>query len=131
MGIHLLCGVGYICLIAGGLPMPRFYETVSQDDTKVESGGEQQKKTKHSKLTLILSFFYFAFSCGLEGFFQSQTFTFGICGPHKMAPGKAATLTTVYFASFLAGRYTFVTFIFYLIQFFWSLVVDKTKTPHI
>jgi len=104
--IHLLCGLGYICLIAGGLPMPRFYETVSQDDTKVESGGEQHKKTKHSKLTLILSFFYFAFSCGLEGFFQSQTFTFGICGPHKMAPGKAATLTTVYFASFLAGRFS-------------------------
>ena len=68
--------------------MPRFYETVSQDETKLECGKANQQGTKHPKLTLLLAFFYFTFSCGLEGFFQSQTFTFGICGPHKMVPGK-------------------------------------------
>jgi len=112
--VHILTAVGYLCLILGGLPMPRFYENVSQDDCKLSLGSiigtKQQQKTKHSKITLLLAFFYFAFSCGLEGFFQSQTFTFGICGPHKMEPGKAAALTTVYFSSFLAGRFSGVLF---------------------
>eukprot|EP00092_Neocalanus_flemingeri_P035684 GFUD01038850.1.p1 GENE.GFUD01038850.1~~GFUD01038850.1.p1 ORF type:complete len:455 (-),score=72.17 GFUD01038850.1:48-1412(-) len=105
--VHLLTALGYLCLILGGLPMPRFYETVSQDDTGISMPWtKKEKKTKHPKITLFLAFFYFAFSCGLEGFFQSQTFTFGICGPHKMEPGKAAALTTVYFSSFLAGRFS-------------------------
>jgi len=104
--VHLMTAVGYCSLIAGGLPMPRFYETVSQEETKLECGRASKQGTKHSKLTLLLAFFYFSFSCGLEGFFQSQTFTFGICGPHQMVPGKAAALTTVYFACFLAGRFS-------------------------
>jgi hypothetical protein len=87
--VHLLTGVGYCAIIAGGVSMPRFYEAVTTDDTKLEANEEEQeKKAKHPKLTFLLSFFYFSFSCGLEGFFQSQTFTFGICGPHQMAPGK-------------------------------------------
>ena len=53
---------------------------------------------RHPKLILGLSFFYFAFSCGLEAFFQSQSFTFALCGPHIFPPSEAATLTTVYFS---------------------------------
>jgi len=105
--VHLLTGLGYCCIIAGGVSMPRFYEAVSTDDTKLDgTEGDQKKRTSHPRIIFLLSFFYFSFSCGLEGFFQSQTFTFGICGPHQMIPGKAAALTTVYFASFLAGRFS-------------------------
>ena len=53
---------------------------------------------RHPKLILGLSFFYFAFSCGLEAFFQSQSFTFALCGPHLFFPSEAATLTTIYFS---------------------------------
>merc|ERR1712029_1162148 len=66
----------------------------------------QFTKKKYSGAILVLAFFYFAFSCGIEGFFQSQTFTFGICGPHRLDPKKAAVLTTVYFACFLVGRFS-------------------------
>ena len=69
-------------------------------------------------MILALSFFYFTFSCGLEAFFQSQSFTFALCGPHLFPPSQAATLTTIYFSrwllsyfltqasSFLTGRFS-------------------------
>ena len=53
---------------------------------------------RHPKVILALSFFYFTFSCGLEAFFQSQSFTFALCGPHLFIPSQAATLTTIYFS---------------------------------
>ena len=49
-------------------------------------------------MILALSFLYFTFSCGLEAFFQSQSFTFALCGPHLFPPSQAATLTTIYFS---------------------------------
>jgi len=105
--VHLLTGVGYCCIIAGGVDMPRFYEAVDTEDTKEDTTEEEQKKkTNYPRIIFFLSFLYFSFSCGLEGFFQSQTFTFGICGPHQLVPGKAAALTTTYFATFLAGRFS-------------------------
>ena len=53
---------------------------------------------RHPKMILALSFFYFTFSCGLEAFFQSQSFTFALCGPHLFPPSQAAALTTIYFS---------------------------------
>jgi len=85
--------------------MPRYHHTESQN---VEESSLEEEKVikKNSKLLLFLGFTYFALSCGLEGFFQSQTYTFGICGPHKISPEKAASLTSVYFGTFLAGRFS-------------------------
>ena len=37
-------------------------------------------------LMFCLGFVYFASSTGLEGFFSSQIFTFGLCGPHYLPP---------------------------------------------
>jgi len=106
--VHVLTAFGYLGLILGGLSMPRFYECISQDESALSfpTVTKQHKETMHSKVIFLLAFLYFSCSCGLEGFFQSQTFTFGICGPHQMEPGKAASLTTTYFACFLAGRFS-------------------------
>ena len=100
-----------------GLPMPQFYDIVS---TSEEAPKNDQKGSnlrcysisftpfvynvclflsfRHPKVILALSFFYFTFSCGLEAFFQSQSFTFALCGPHLFIPSQAATLTTIYFS---------------------------------
>ena len=53
---------------------------------------------RHPTLVLVLAFLYFTFSCGLEGFLQSQTYTFALCGPHQLAPTHAAMLNTIYFS---------------------------------
>ena len=68
--------------------MPRFYKQVDQEEAGEATSPAQCTKKKYSRAILFLAFFYFAFSCGIEGFFQSQTFTFGICGPHKLNPKK-------------------------------------------
>ena len=54
--------------------------------------------SKNPNRILSLAFLYFAFTCGLEGFFQSQTYTFALCGPHHFSPQQAALLTTIYFS---------------------------------
>ena len=70
--------------------MPRFYESLAkyEEDVSTHEGNEIKERPKHQKSLLVLAFFYFAFTCGIEGFFQSQTFTFGICGPHRLEPEK-------------------------------------------
>lgn len=69
------------------IPMP-FYKAVSQEDPIVDDENSPIKKKgkRFPNLIYMFAFLYFAFSCGMEGFFQSQTFTFGICGPHKLNP---------------------------------------------
>ena len=52
----------------------------------------KENRTSTSTIMFILTFFYFACSTGLEGFFQSQIFTFGMCGPHQMLPKTVSTL---------------------------------------
>ena len=56
-------------------------ENVDLSDKKV-----RQNRSSVTTMMFILAFFYFACSTGLEGFFQSQIFTFGICGPHQLPP---------------------------------------------
>ena len=74
-------------LVLAGIPMPRFHKQVNEKDVG-KAVPKQCTKKKYSGAILFLAFFYFAFSCGIEGFFQSQTFTFGICGPHRLNPRK-------------------------------------------
>ena len=33
--------------------------------------------------------FFFSLSCGIESIFQSQSFTFALCGPHNLSPRQA------------------------------------------
>ena len=49
---------------------------------------EDKKSLSPTRVTLMfgLGFVYFAASTGLEGFFSSQIFTFGLCGPHALPP---------------------------------------------
>jgi len=107
--LNFLTALAFLLLIVVGIPMPRFYESIAKHEVDGDGTLEEGKtieRAKHQKTLLVFAFFYFAFTCGIEGFFQSQTFTFGICGPHRMEPEKAASLTTVYFASFLVGRFS-------------------------
>ena len=71
--------------------MPIFYKdnlTKKEDEvSKVESGHQ----VKYPNLILFLALFFFSLSCGIESIFQSQSFTFGLCGPHNLTPQQVAT----------------------------------------
>jgi hypothetical protein len=76
-------------LVLAGFPMPQYSETVSKDIKELKSNqNKESKKRKSNFLLLLLVLIWFFISGGMEGFFQSQTYTFGICGPHRMEPGK-------------------------------------------
>ena len=53
-----------------------------------KDNNEIKKSFSPARVALMFSlgFVYFASSTGLEGFFSSQIFTFGLCGPHSLPP---------------------------------------------
>ena len=55
-------------------------------DVSDKKGMEEKSSTVRTAIMFILAFFYFACSTALEGFFQSQIFTFGMCGPPQLHP---------------------------------------------
>ena len=113
--------------------MPLFYDDRPNpnidDKTKTE---EKSGKVKYPNVILVLALFFFSLSCGIESIFQSQSFTFALCGPHNLSPKQAcsflqmqlqswssllhvrinsphpqaASLTTTLCVSFLSGRFS-------------------------
>jgi hypothetical protein len=74
-------------------PLPEYKEKLAKLDEADEKLCRKTKKESSSVLKyphslLVLSFLFFVISSGTEGFFISQSYTFGICGPHKMIPTK-------------------------------------------
>ena len=68
--------------------MPVWGES-SQDKEKQDKCEKKEEKKSldtRTAVLFLLAFFFFASSTGMEGFFQSQIFTFGICGPHRLVP---------------------------------------------
>ena len=52
---------------------------------------------------LLGSIFYF-FNMGVDGFFQSQTYSFALCGPLELEPKAASYINFAYFGSYCLGR---------------------------
>ena len=53
---------------------------------------------------LFLVYLYYVLSCGLEGFFQSNTYTYALCGPLRLGPTEANLINMLYFGAFVIGR---------------------------
>ena len=68
------------------LVMPQFYENEKAEEAGRETG--KKKGVKYPNLILFFGLFFFILSCGIEAMFQSQTFTFGLCGPHHLSPSQ-------------------------------------------
>ena len=98
---HFLTATGLLVLGSYGKKLPQIFFEDSRDQ-------EFQAKTftnvKFWKTLLVMVYMYYFFSCGLEGFFQSMTYTYGLCGPLKMHSEEAAWLNSLYFGAFVFGR---------------------------
>ena len=82
--------------------MPRFYESEDgEDKNKTEV---VEKDIKYWKIFLVVVFFYYFISCGVERIYQPMAFTFGICGPLALSPGAAVTIDSCYNGGFMCGR---------------------------
>ena len=75
--------------------LPVYVEEEGKNDHKLGKMKEAAEKTnlRHPYVLLVLSFLFHFTSSGIEGFFISQSYTFGICGPHKMLPSQVKNQT--------------------------------------
>ena len=80
--------------------MPRFYDS----DDAVAGKDLPDKDIKYWKLFLVVVFFYYFISCGIERIYQPMAFTFGICGPLALAPRDAVVIDSCYNGGFMFGR---------------------------
>lgn len=100
---HFVAAAGLLLLGFSGLQMPSFYNENAVDSRKL---GKTFTNVKYWKTLLTMVYFYYVFTCGLEGFFMSMTYTYGICGPLKMSVSEAVLLNTLYYGAFLVGRFS-------------------------
>jgi len=115
-GIHLIPAIGFLMIVIIRLPMPIYSEEKDVEETKNGDIGKKKNDegpmsdakqlVKHPKILLICGLLFCLFSCGIESSFQSQIFTFGLCGPHQLSPQQAASLTTTFAVAFLIGRFS-------------------------
>ena len=70
---------------------------------------QEDSHTSHSRfsspywIVLLGTLFYF-FSAGVDGFFQSQTYSFALCGPLKLEPNLAGNINFAFFGSYCIAR---------------------------
>jgi len=98
---HFLTAAGMIFLGFSGLEMPSFYD---KEENIEEKASSKLKNIPRWWVYMLLVYVYYVLSCGLEGFFQSMTYTYGLCGPLKMSPSEANLLNGLYFGAFVVGR---------------------------
>ena len=80
-----ICLIIFLIIVAGGIPMPK-YGKDTELEMDNEGGNRKDNKKIIGRFLFLLSFLYFSLSTGMEGFFQSQIFVFGMCGPHSLPP---------------------------------------------
>ena len=98
---HFITAAGMLTLGFSGLEMPSFYD---REENVEEKSASKLTNIPRWWIYMILVYIYYVLSCGLEGFFQSMTYTYGLCGPLRMTPSEANILNGLYFGAFVIGR---------------------------
>ena len=105
IGIWLaMVGTGFFILaFIAKIDLPNYH--CPQMVSTVESDPSSEKNCRFRKyLLLSLGLVLYLLTCGVDSYFQSQTYTFGLCGPMAMSAKDAGWLNSVYFLLYLVGR---------------------------
>jgi len=97
----VVTGLGLMALGCSAFRLPSFYDDEENREEKTTSSVSSVPGWLYY---LVAVYFFYVFSCGIEGFFQSMTYTYALCGPLAFQPWEANILSMVYLASFLIGR---------------------------
>ena len=93
---------------ARNLKLPDFNSPKPDEkDLEDSTNGKVQTSNSSKRKEVILVFMGIVFmflAYGIDMYFQSQIYVFGLCGPFELSPGYAGKLNTTYFASYLIGR---------------------------
>ena len=112
IGSWLMCvGIGFIILAIKNQDLPNYFNRVIvpvndlTEEIKIQDDQKEQNQSSSSKNTLIgLGVLFFFLFCGIDSYFQSQTYTYGLCGPLGMSAESAGWLNSIYFGHYLLGR---------------------------
>ena len=87
--------------VCSGLQLPNYYsnlpvklpieEQQNEEKKRLETEEEKEefgKERKSENGVLICGFLFFILSAGVDAYFQSQTYTFGLCGPLALTPAQ-------------------------------------------
>jgi hypothetical protein len=93
--------------VCSGIELPNFYSNTQTVKLPIEEADEEKKrleaetegekeelvkeKEKSENKVLISGFFFLVLSAGIDAYFQSQTYTFGLCGPLALTPAQVST----------------------------------------
>ena len=94
-----IVGLGFLILAMKDLKLPLHQQNnqlVSINDNAqefviVENAANNGPKYKIGALICLGVIFYFLF-CGIDSYFQSQTYTYGLCGPLELSSDTAGNL---------------------------------------
>lgn len=92
-----------------GIKLPNYYEAVrlQNEAAATEAAAEKQKldpenaskpvstesERRRSEVKVMISgFSFFILAAGTDAYFQSQTYTFGLCGPLALTPAQVSFL---------------------------------------
>ena len=90
-----------LCTSSKNFKMPVYKDDEEDEDAKTKD--DFPRLFKWLPL-IILVFFFYALSCGIERIFQSTVFTFGLCGPLELQPKDASLSDNSYNGGFMVGR---------------------------
>ena len=95
----MLFSCGFAILSRLRYPMPVFYEVARTSEYQ-----EQGPRVSRWRGLLLLTFFFYVITCGIERIYQPMAYTYGICGPLHLAPSAAVVIDQCYNGGFMAGR---------------------------
>jgi len=102
-GWCIVFSVGFLILACLPYKMPCFYE--ERDTTKEQAGEKNAAGIKYKCTLLVLVFFYYFTSCGIERIFQPMATTFGLCTKTlDLSPSDAVITDSCYNGGFMCGR---------------------------
>ena len=94
----LLVGLGFVWYAFRGLKLPRHHapqllHTADKSSEATASASKSEKSPMMHKIALIcLGVIFYFLVCGVDSYFQSQTYTVGLCGPLKLSAHWAGWL---------------------------------------
>ena len=88
----LIVGLGFTWHALRGLNLPQHHTAQLVKSSEVVSDLPEEKSPKHKIGLISLGVIFYFLTCGVDSYFQSQTYTVGMCGPLSLSAHNAGWL---------------------------------------
>ena len=99
--------LGYFFQCIRNLKLETYVNGIKKDESASSTTiveGNSKNNSKRNMILILFGILFMFLSYGIDMYFQSQIYVFGLCGPLELSPEYAGWLNTIYFANYLLGR---------------------------